>query len=511
MSTPIDLQLREYSKFFDAQLAEVTVDEIITERVTPGPVRPLRVGRSGIGSGPPGPTWYRRPQLAFIAAAAVVLAVIVPVALMRDSGSDVGDTPEAATTLASQVVEPTPTAAPAPPTATAPATLPTEPSVAPGPPVDGLVWSAVPLNPEIFGNGSAWIGDVTATSEGFVAVGRLWPSSDLGPTAGVWLSPDGRDWVRVIDDEVMESREMVTVAASGLNVVAGGTELVELGSDWVENRHAIWWSGDGGLSWDRGTAIDDSFGAGGIQAVVATPDGLAAAGYTCVGEVEGELLAAGSLGNCDVQTRTVWKAVGEGENWTMAWQSEPVDFGAGVWSLVDTGTGLMIGGWAPTLSGSGAATLWVEDGTGVFEARLVDDVPLGTDNTSLVVMDVVVGHDRSLVAVGWESETIRLPGIWRSQDGITWSRAETNGDSTGIRLWGVTAADTGYVAVGTHIGADDQARAVAFTSEDGFTWNQQQVAPLGDLEAVAANGGIIVSVGSEPGSGAAIWVSTQTP
>jgi hypothetical protein len=368
----------------------------------------------------------------------------------------------------------------------------------------------VPLDSEVFGSG-AWIGDVTATSGGFVAVGRLWPVDGFGPMAALWLSVDGQGWIRFIDEEATESGEAVTVAASGQNVVAGGTELVELANDWVEDRHAIWWSGDGGLSWVRGTAVDDSFRTGGVQAVVATPNGLAAAGYTCVGAVEGELLAAGSLGNCDVQTRTVWKSVGEGEHWTMAWQSEPVEFGAGVWSLVDTGAGLMVGGWAPMPNGSGAATVWVEDGTEAFEARVVDDVPLGAGNTSLVVMDIVLGLDGLLVAVGWEGDSVRLPGIWTSQDGITWDRTEPIGDSTGIRLWGVTSAGAGYIAVGTHVGDDDLARAVAFTSADGFTWRQQEVAPLGNLEAVAANGQVIVVVGSEPESGPAIWLSEQTP
>ena len=113
MSSSIDLQLREYSDFFDTQLSEVTIDDIVTERVTAGPVRPLAV---------------RRPRATHnwvvVAAAAVIVALLVGGAAVLSRATGGSDRPVATT----------PTTEAAAPTTEAPV-LTTEPSDDPSPAV----------------------------------------------------------------------------------------------------------------------------------------------------------------------------------------------------------------------------------------------------------------------------------------------------------------------------------------------------------------------------------------
>jgi hypothetical protein len=86
MTTPIGTQLREYTEFFDSQLSELTVDDIINERVTLGAVRPLRMRGQRTG----------RNWLVAVSAAATIAVLIGGAALLLQA---LGDDNPPATTL----------------------------------------------------------------------------------------------------------------------------------------------------------------------------------------------------------------------------------------------------------------------------------------------------------------------------------------------------------------------------------------------------------------------------
>lgn len=83
MTAPIDTQLREYSAFFDSRLEEVAVEDILTERLSVGPVQPLR----------PRVPAVRRGWLVAVGATAIVSAIIGLVGLLLSAGSE--ETPPA--------------------------------------------------------------------------------------------------------------------------------------------------------------------------------------------------------------------------------------------------------------------------------------------------------------------------------------------------------------------------------------------------------------------------------
>jgi len=128
---------------------------------------------------------------------------------------------------------------------------------------DGLVWSRVAHDDEVFG-GDGWqfITGVVLSPSGFVAVGGDGSGDDLD--AAVWTSPDGLVWTRVVDTDGARAgsgdQAMVSVTSGGPGLVAIGRE--KIGSDFDS---VVWVSPDG-VSWTR---IDtgDVFGGPGDQVV----------------------------------------------------------------------------------------------------------------------------------------------------------------------------------------------------------------------------------------------------
>jgi hypothetical protein len=111
---------------------------------------------------------------------------------------------------------------------------------------DGITWSRVPDNEEIFGGetsteeifGSAGVEDVIAVGPGLVAVGVDW-HTEGGNDAAVWTSPNGITWTRVPHDEaVFGGQPQVAM----LSVTVGGPGLVAVGeSGWEEDFDAAVW------------------------------------------------------------------------------------------------------------------------------------------------------------------------------------------------------------------------------------------------------------------------------
>jgi hypothetical protein len=108
---------------------------------------------------------------------------------------------------------------------------------------DGMTWSEAPV-----GTPGAKVSGVTATDEGFVAVGSV------EATAAAWMSPDGQHWQRAtFPDGSDASADLVSVVAQGRRLVAlgavpaPGDEAIPI--TWT--GLASWLSADGGATWAR--------------------------------------------------------------------------------------------------------------------------------------------------------------------------------------------------------------------------------------------------------------------
>jgi hypothetical protein len=124
--------------------------------------------------------------------------------------------------------------------------------------VDGITWSRVPHDEENFGEGQ--VTSVTNTGSGLVAVGNV--GSDAGDDAAVWTSPDGVIWSRVPHDEAIFGGEGKQAMQS---VTAGGPGLVAVGSD---GEGAAVWASPDGITWSRVPNDKAVFsGEGGIYSV----------------------------------------------------------------------------------------------------------------------------------------------------------------------------------------------------------------------------------------------------
>ena len=116
---------------------------------------------------------------------------------------------------------------------------------------DGTTWSEAPV-----GTPGANVSDVTATDEGFVAVGSV------ETTAAAWTSPDGQHWQRAtFTDGSDASADLVSVAAQGRRLVALGA-VPAPGDEAIPGSWtgpASWLSTDGGASWTQtGSALNDT-------------------------------------------------------------------------------------------------------------------------------------------------------------------------------------------------------------------------------------------------------------
>ena len=149
---------------------------------------------------------------------------------------------------------------------------------------DGITWSRVPHNEEVFGgNGWQWTFGVTAGGPGLVAVGAEGAVDSGGAVdsdAAVWTSPDGITWSRVPHDEEVLGGDGDQNMRS---VAAGGPGLVAVGFDGpIADPDAAVWTSPDGLTWSRVLHDEAVFGGGGIQRlndVSAGGPGIVAVGF----------------------------------------------------------------------------------------------------------------------------------------------------------------------------------------------------------------------------------------
>jgi hypothetical protein len=116
------------------------------------------------------------------------------------------------------------------------------------------------------------------------------------------------------------------------------------------------------------------------------------------------------------------------------------------------------------------------------------------------------------VMVGWaasrQGPTPIGPAVATSTDGLTWTwRVLAGAQPSGSAMSGVAAGGHGFIAVGT----GPTVEPTVWASADGSSWEQVSTATAptkGELDDLAAGGGVYVAVGRD-GTGAAAWVSTD--
>jgi hypothetical protein len=126
---------------------------------------------------------------------------------------------------------------------------------------DGLTW-------ELLAPGG-FTGDVYGTDSGFIGFSEVPRDGGVGSDAGVWLSTDGREWMRVEDDASLATEED-DWTVSIVNVAEGGPGIVAIGHSGLSggigtelpgvDRMAVWLSADG-TDWERLPDLEDTWAA----------------------------------------------------------------------------------------------------------------------------------------------------------------------------------------------------------------------------------------------------------
>lgn len=339
---------------------------------------------------------------------------------------------------------PAPTDAPSPSTAASPM-----PSLEPASLADTTAtrtWLG-PMSDAAFPGASAQpiaVESVTWSGEAWVAVG--WDVR--GGVA--WTSPDGVTWAPTGRQPSLDLARMLTVAAAGGRLVAGGID--------ASGSAAAWYSDDGGSTWPRAadTAAMRTYGgppvAAGYRAVaMESITALAAGGY----------VAVGSLG-CDCQAGgfAAWRS-DDGTAWERL----------GTPAAPEEGDGLAVaafgGGW---IAGGGAV-------------RMGDGTSWRTSDGTATAL--VAGHGTAVRATSpWTYGATQAPvEMARSTDGSTWTSAALGTDAARVTALAVTP--DGFAAVGVTLDEDE---AFLWTSADAQTWAAASVPLLDGIPAAIAAG-----------------------
>jgi hypothetical protein len=323
---------------------------------------------------------------------------------------------------------------------------------------DGIVWSRVPHDEEIFGG--AVMNDVTLGGPGLVAVGSSPSGSDSD--AAVWTSVDGLTWSRVHDDDFSASSISERTGKAMQSVVVGGPGLVAVGNEGGAAA-AVWTSVDG-LTWTRVPHDREIFG---------SPTALGF-GMTSVTAGGPGLVAVGIWPEAPRISAKVWTSV-DGLTWTRVPDDEAgFDGGQNPVSVTAGGPGLVAVGGDDSYAGAGVFTSvdgfhWVQvpDDEAIFSATYGSDSAPDSrvyqpppEGAGLAMNDVIAVGD-GLVAVGGPTYNYRGPrdgdlgaAVWTSPDGITWSRVPHDtavfGGTGENSIWSVTTAGSNLVAVGSH-------------------------------------------------------------
>jgi hypothetical protein len=229
----------------------------------------------------------------------------------------------------------------------------------------------------------------------------------------------------------------------------------------------------------------------------------------------GAVVAVGTSGG----RAAVWRSL-DGAAWTVTTLAAPPTAGATelLTAIAATDGGFVAGGYEESATAQKMATLWrSSDGVTWSRASV-------TDQTAAIEEEItgIAAGPSALVAVGIAGDERRgMAAVWRSVDGgASWQPVASPSFAAGRMLATAVIAGSGpgFVAVGENV---DQTAAAAWTSADGSSWSAAPAqSGLGNfglqmvMTAVAATpGGTgVVAAGwrSDSGNGSAVvWRSSD--
>jgi hypothetical protein len=226
----------------------------------------------------------------------------------------------------------------------------------------------------------------------------------------------------------------------------------------------------------------------------------------------GQLLAVGSANNGDASAfdAVVWTSANNGATWHRSTVAGAAD--AAMSDVIATSSGFVAVGvdghpsGGTQLIGIRGAAVWTST-NGTTWARTPYQASFAGAQ-----MDHVIAADSVLVATGLDVPTGSgsvAPPIWRSSDGLTWTRAAAVSPSplslgADAPIW----TGTSFVVSGTEILGDGR---YVWTSTDGLGWSIADVqgAAAPSLVGLATTGSTIVLAGTTSAGGRALlWQSS---
>jgi hypothetical protein len=213
----------------------------------------------------------------------------------------------------------------------------------------------------------------------------------------------------------------------------------------------------------------------------------------------GAVVAVGTSGG----RAAVWRTA-DGVAWTAAQlAAPPAGFTEQLTAIASAGSGFVAGGYEQSSSATRTATLW-RSADGVTWSRpsisgSLTSAPAGEAGSTEITG--IADGTSGLVAVGISGDERRgQAGAWRSPDGgASWQPVSSPSFGAG-RMLAVATLGSSFVAVGENV---DQTAAEAWTSADGSTWQEAPAQPgleNGGLQMVmtavaasAANSGVVAA------------------
>lgn len=326
-----------------------------------------------------------------------------------------------------------------------------------------------------------YIDTMVAFDGGFLALGL-----DLPPShAAAWRSTDATTWARIADLPAPEGSSISAAVASGGAVVGVGTS---------GGRAAVWRTVDGATWTLTQLAAPPAGSTELLTAVAATGAGFVAGGY-----VESAMAQ---------ETVTLWRS-SDGEAWERASMPSPAG-SSEVTGIAAMGPSNLVAVGIAGDERRGMAAVWRSlDGGASWQ-------PVSSPSFATGRMVAVVAAGTGFVAVG-ENVDQTAAAAWTSADGSSWTAAPAQPglDNFGLQMVmtavASTADGTGMVAAGWRSDAGNGS-AVVWRSADGVTWSRlpQDVSFSGaGLASVIASPRLLVAgtMGWPDTHAAQVWIA----
>ncbi len=253
---------------------------------------------------------------------------------------------------------------------------------------------------------------------------QLVAAGTSGGVAAIWRTTDGSSWTLTTlpapPAGSTETLDTVTYVTGGL-FVAGGYELSA-----TNQRTATLWRSAGGSTWTR-AQIGPSSGTG-AGAVASTQ-------VTGIAGVTGDLVAVGYEGDNRRGTGIDWSSTDGGATWRPI--ASPELASGRPLAVVAAGLGFVAVG--ESVDQTAAAAWSSTDGSSWIAAA--DEPALQNEGMQMVMTAVAVAPGAGVIAAGWRTDAGNGSAVvWRSADGLSWTRLPQDDTFSGAGLSSLIAS-----------------------------------------------------------------------